>query len=241
MHFGFKALSFRKPSARLMSECCLPVRDGDRLHFNHNSAALTEGGPEACEQLRPDGYIVSSASAQVGKGHAAYESVRRAMHAWQHTELGWVTSNCPPIQQSSRVCLAARCICLWIRNPLSIVYVNDGPVPSTRRGRGILPWRRRQQSSGQQFMYGSCTLRGHLLAGEERFAVRWNKHDDSVWYQVFSFSKPDSVLARVLFPIVAFHQRKFRRDSVLAMTRLVQRNREHHEISLLDTDPALQT
>lgn len=35
--------------------------------------------------------------------------------------------------------------------------------------------------AGQQFMYGSCTLRGHLLAGEERFAVRWNRHDDSVW------------------------------------------------------------
>ena len=31
-------------------------------------------------------------------------------------------------------------------------------------------------------MFGLTTLHGHLLAGEERFAVYWNREDDSVWY-----------------------------------------------------------
>ena len=35
--------------------------------------------------------------------------------------------------------------------------------------------------AGEHFMFGSATLKGHVLAGEERFAVGWNRNDDSVW------------------------------------------------------------
>lgn len=34
----------------------------------------------------------------------------------------------------------------------------------------------------QQYSIAGGTLKGHLIAGEERFAVEWNKDDDSVWY-----------------------------------------------------------
>lgn len=37
--------------------------------------------------------------------------------------------------------------------------------------------------AGQHLKYAHSTLRGHALAGEERFAVEWHKEDDSVWYE----------------------------------------------------------
>lgn len=36
-------------------------------------------------------------------------------------------------------------------------------------------------SAGQQFKFAHCTLQGHTLAGEERFAVEWHQEDESVW------------------------------------------------------------
>lgn len=35
--------------------------------------------------------------------------------------------------------------------------------------------------AGQQFKFAHCTLQGHTLAGEERFAVEWHQEDESVW------------------------------------------------------------
>eukprot|EP00983_Pelagomonas_calceolata_P073383 1152094-Pelagomonas_calceolata.AAC.3 len=33
----------------------------------------------------------------------------------------------------------------------------------------------------QRFQFAHGCLKGHLLAGEESFAVEWDKEDDSVW------------------------------------------------------------
>ena len=85
---------------------------------------------------------------QVGKGHKDYESACQALRSWKHTHLGWVFSNAPAVQTGSNVCLAARCICMWIRNPLKIVYVHEGQLPAAPAGRGWLG-RRRHNSAGK--------------------------------------------------------------------------------------------
>ena len=73
------------------------------------------------------------------------------------------------------------------------------------------------------FSYG--TLPGHLLDGEERFAVRWDRRDDSVWYDLLAFSRPSSVVSQLAYPMIRRAQRRFAPDSLRAMARAVEGGR----------------
>jgi uncharacterized protein (UPF0548 family) len=66
------------------------------------------------------------------------------------------------------------------------------------------------------FAYG--TLREHVERGEERFLVE-HRPDDGVWYDLFAFSTPQHVLARLASPIGRALQRRFAHDSMAAMQR----------------------
>jgi hypothetical protein len=46
----------------------------------------------------------------------------------------------------------------------------------------------------QVFRYGHTCLKGHFLAGEERFQVEYHPADDSVWYVVVSCRAGRSML-----------------------------------------------
>ena len=59
-----------------------------------------------------------------------------------------------------------------------------------------------------------------MKAGEEMFAVKWEE-DDSVWYEVLSFSKPAKLLSRITYPYVQWRQRHFAKQSSNAMLTAV--------------------
>jgi uncharacterized protein (UPF0548 family) len=63
----------------------------------------------------------------------------------------------------------------------------------------------------KRFGFGYGTLPGHAERGEERFSVEWNGEDGCVYYEVFAFSRPKHLLARL--PIRRALQRRFARDS----------------------------
>jgi uncharacterized protein (UPF0548 family) len=92
---------------------------------------------------------------------------------------------------------------VWWLNACRIVYVVNEAGPVTRFG----------------FAYG--TLPGHVESGEERFLIEWNRADDSVWYDILAFSRPNVLLARVGYPFVRHKQARFRRDSTASMLRAV--------------------
>lgn len=66
-----------------------------------------------------------------------------------------------------------RAIGLWWLNACRIVYVVDESGPISRFG----------------LAYG--TLPGHVERGEERFMIEWNRGDNSVWYDILAFSRPN--------------------------------------------------
>ena len=78
---------------------------------------------------------------QLGKGLDAFHKAKAALQSWQQMELGWVTTNKPPVRQGANVCVAANLFGLWLRNPLRIVYVRD--VERSER-RGVLRHRQLQ-------------------------------------------------------------------------------------------------
>jgi uncharacterized protein (UPF0548 family) len=69
------------------------------------------------------------------------------------------------------------------------------------------------------FAYG--TLLDHAEQGEERFSVEWERESDSVFYDILAFSKPRQWQARIARPVSRMLQKRFARDSLLAMTRHV--------------------
>jgi uncharacterized protein (UPF0548 family) len=71
------------------------------------------------------------------------------------------------------------------------------------------------------FAYG--TLPGHAESGEERFLVEWDRTDDAVRYDVLAFSRSRHPLARLSYPLTCRTQRRFARDSAVAMLRAVGR------------------
>lgn len=115
--------------------------------------------------------------------------------------LPWVDTNKPAIKVGSRVCIAAKMLGLWQRNPLEIVYVSEGESNFSTAGKSAIVRRKGTMlvyavakslwmvvnvnidnvyPVGCSFVFGQTTLRGHALAGEERFSVRWMP-DNSVW------------------------------------------------------------
>jgi uncharacterized protein (UPF0548 family) len=63
-------------------------------------------------------------------------------------------------------------------------------------------------------------LPDHAETGEERFAVELQPEDETVWYDIYAFSKPNG-LARLGYPISRRLQKRFARDSQQAMRRAV--------------------
>ena len=102
------------------------------------------------------------------------------------------------------VAIVARIAGFWWLNSTRIVYVIDESGPLRRFG----------------FAYG--TLPGHAESGEERFLIEWNRDDDTVWYDLLAFSRPNHLLVRLGYPFVRRLQKRFARDSGKAMLQAVR-------------------
>jgi uncharacterized protein (UPF0548 family) len=87
----------------------------------------------------------------------------------------------------------------WSLNACRIVFVIDEEGEVRRYG----------------FAYG--TLPEHVERGQESFVIEWNNEDDSVWYDIFAYSRPNHFLAKMGYPITRLLQKRFARDSMKAM------------------------
>src|SRR5262249_16358600 len=107
-----------------------------------------------------------------------------------------------PIEKEQMLAMVARVFGVWWVNACRIVYVLDEEEPVRRFG----------------FAYG--TLPAHIERGEERFSVEW-RDDDPVWYGPGAVSRPRYGAVRLGSPIARTLQRRFVRESKLAMQRAV--------------------
>lgn len=166
------------------------------LPFSYADVGAIEVGP-------PPGYVVDHNRARLGFGAVTFQRAVAAVRRWEMFNLGWtrVAPAGAPIEVGVTVAVVARLPLLWSVNVCRILAVVDTPGPTARYG----------------FTYG--TLPEHAEAGEERFLVEWRADDDSVWYDILAFSKPNAPLARLAYPIGRLMQRRFARASLKAMRR----------------------
>ena len=80
---------------------------------------------------------------------------------------------------------------------------------------------RDEEPSLQRYGFAVGTLPGHVECGEERFTVEWQAADDTVFYEVFAFSRPDHPLVRLAGPLARRIQRRFALDSLQSMVRSI--------------------
>ena len=169
------------------------------LPFSYEEVGATRGG------AAPAGYTVDHNRVRLGEGEETFERAARAVREWKMFDLGWVRLLWPeaPIQAGTTVGVLAALPGLWSLNAARIVYTVDDDGPVRRYG----------------FAYG--TLPEHVEDGEERFTVEWNREDNSVWYDLFSFARGGSGLIKAGYPVRRFMQWRFGRDSKEAMVLAV--------------------
>ena len=148
----------------------------------------------------PDGYVLDHRRIRLGEGEAVFEAACAAWRRWQMFNLPWVTLCWPntPIEEGAVVAILARSYGIWWLNACRIVYLIDESSPIRKVG----------------FAYG--TLPDHAASGEERFIIEWHD-DDSVWYDLLAFSRPNHWLMRLGYPIARQVQKRFGRASLAAM------------------------
>ena len=191
-----KTVSLQKPSAESIR------------HFRQAQAVLdfTYSAFGATATVPPAGYVVDHTRIKLGAGSEVFEKAKAALCRWEHFNLGWVEAipNNTPIEVGQVIAVLARVFGVWWLNACRIVYVVDDKGATTRFG----------------FAYG--TLPGHAESGEERFVIEWDRADDSVWYVILAFSKPNYFVTRLGYPLVRCFQKQFARNSAAAMVKTVR-------------------
>lgn len=166
---------------------------------------LTYSAVGATADVPPPGYVVDHTRIQLGTGEAVFKAARAALERWQQFRLSWVQAwpDDTPIREGQVVAIVAQPIIVWWLNACRIVRVVNEEGPVHRFG----------------FTYG--TLPDHAGTGEERFLIEWDQADDSVWYDIYAFSRPQHFLARLGYRWMRRFQKRFGRESAASMRRAV--------------------
>jgi uncharacterized protein (UPF0548 family) len=157
-------------------------------------------------QQAPQTYTADHNRVNLGQGVETFERAKSAIRQWKMFDMPWINLCWPdtPIEPGATVAVLVSHLGFWSMNACRIVYVIDEQGSSERYG----------------FAYG--TLPDHMERGEERFTVEFDTDDQTVWYDLYAFSRP-TMLARLAYPFARALQKRFASDSRAAMQRAVQR------------------
>ena len=188
-------LSFQKPSVDLIRSF---IAEQAKLAFSYSAVGATGTTP-------PVGFVVDRTRVKLGEGDLVFQSGIAALRRWDHFKLGWVEAWSPetPIESGEVVAVMGCGVGMWWLNCCRIVYVVNESGPINKFG----------------FAYG--TLPGHIESGEERFVIEWDRSDNSVWYDILAFSRPNYFLIRLGYPLVRRMQKQFGRDSAVAVFKAI--------------------
>jgi uncharacterized protein (UPF0548 family) len=189
-------LSLRKPSADALRRFMAAQA---KLPYTYEAVGATAKTP-------PPGYVVDRIRMKLGEGEAVFRSAITALRRWEQFRLGWVEAWSPdtPIQPGEVVAVMGRAIGVWWLNACRIVYIVDEAGPISKFG------------------FACGTLPCHIESGEERFLIEWNRGDNSVWFDIVAFSRPNHFLTRFGYPVVRRLQKQFGRDSAASMLKAVR-------------------
>lgn len=177
----------RQPSAAEIQQFISHQQD---LQFSYPEVGATQLSP-------PAGYTVDHNRIRLGEGDETFKRAAAALKHWKQFDLGWVSvvPGEPPIKVGVTLAVQAQTFGLWSLNAVRIVYLI---------------------SDAKRFGFAYGTLPDHVERGEERFLAE-QLEDGSVWYDLYAFSRPQHTLARLGYPVSRNLQKRFARESLVAM------------------------
>ncbi|MEO5367609.1 MAG: DUF1990 domain-containing protein [Magnetococcus sp. WYHC-3] len=152
----------------------------------------------------PPHYALRRYGQRIGQGDEDLARARAAMSAWIPFDLPWVALWPPsPAWVPGTVFLVlGHILGVWSVNACRVLYLLDDPTHGFGLGYGTLP--------------------GHALSGEERLRLLRDP-DGTLRYELFSFSRASSLLARLgSFPLREW-QGRFDRESTRRMQDALRR------------------
>lgn len=169
--------------------------------FSYSETTLSHNGNA------PDGYNVDHNRIKIGKGREDFAQAVKAVKDWKMFDLDWVKlyPNTTPIEVGATVAIIVKHFGFWSLNAARIVYVFE-----------------ETESDIEKYGFAYGTLTEHGERGEERFSVEFHKTDESVWYDLFAFSQPKHLLAKLGYPLGRMLQKQFAAESKQAMKSAVK-------------------
>lgn len=151
----------------------------------------------------PRGYTVDHNRVRLGTGREVFKRGVEALKRWEMFNFAWLHLCWPeaPIETGTTVGVLAHLPGFWSLNACRIVFVID------------------EEGEGRRYGFAYGTLPEHVERGQESFVIEWHSKDDSVWYDIFAYSRPNHFLAKIGYPITRLLQKRFVRDSMKAMIR----------------------
>ena len=175
------------------------IESQSTLDFTYPSVGATRNGDY------PSGFVPDHNRIHLGAGQTVFDVAKRALCEWQHYRFDWIELHRPDVdpEPDQTVGVLARALGLWVLSACRVVYVVEEQQPIRR------------------FVFAYGTLPEHAESGEERFQVEWHQEDDTVWYDILAFSRPNQLFSRMAYPYVRHKQKQFARESMLAMKTAV--------------------
>ncbi len=189
---------FTKPSLAEIQQF-LSDRSEDKFSYSEIGVSLTGA---------PPGYVVDSNRIKIGEGREAFEKAKDAVRGWKMFDLSWVElhSTDTPLEIDRNVAIVASHYGFYSINAARIVYTFDETS---------------DELEIERFGFAYGTLIEHGEIGEERFSVEFHRSSGEVFYDLFAFSRPASLLVQIGYPIARDLQKTFAQDSKIAMQRAV--------------------
>jgi uncharacterized protein (UPF0548 family) len=183
----------RQPGEALIRRFIASQKD---LAFSYSQVGATRTKP-------PAAYTVDHNRIRLGEGRETFMRASDALSKWRHFELGWARVMPPgsPLETGTTVAVQARTFGFWSLNACRIVYTinDDGPV--------------------KRFGFAYGTLPDHAERGEERFMIECLE-DNSVWYDIYAFSRSQKTIVKLGLPLTRRLQKRFGRESLAVMQLL---------------------
>ncbi|KAF4373814.1 hypothetical protein CsatB_004953 [Cannabis sativa] len=198
--------SWARPSPEDWKSC---IDRSDTLNYDAKYIGASANPLNSLKQdkgLSKDGFFLNHKRVLVGSGIDTYEKGKNALQSWRHFGLDWAFVDPKTrTQVGEKFCVCVKEFLPWVMMPLKVVYVDE-----KKKGK--------EKQSLSSFSFGSGTLQGHLLAGEERFSIELDEKNQ-VWYEILSFSKPADILSFVGLPYVRLRQNYFAQQSANALLK----------------------
>lgn len=174
------------------------IADARETDFTYRNPGETRN-----DSSRPDGFTIDHNSIPIGHGEKDFEKAKEAIREWKMFDLSWVELCWPetPIEKDRTVAILIRHLGFYSLNAACIVYTIDEP-----------DW--------FGFAYG--TLESHGESGEERFSVRLDRETGAVTYDLYAYSRPNYLSARLAYPLTRMLQKRFAVDSKAAMLHAIR-------------------